>query len=104
MTSDSSNVNTTLKHCIDDLQHVKKIHKDFKPAAEFLSLFLRCQLLLKKCRTDRAWSIPVALATNECSSLQNDVKELLTLSYKLEFMFNGLSGDDINTLKIVSIP
>lgn len=95
-------VNKVLKTCISDLQHLKKMHRAFAPAAEFFSIFLQCQLLLRKCRTDRAWSIPAALATNECSSLQNDVKDLLKLSYKLEFMFSGLSTENLFTVKAVS--
>lgn len=95
--------NKIIKSCIDDLQHIKKMHKSFAPAAEFLSMFLQCQKLLQKCRTDRAWTVPAALATNECSSLQNDVKELVTLSYKLEFMFSGLSTENINSLKLIRI-
>lgn len=96
-------VNKVLKTCISDLQHLKKMHRAFAPAAEFFSIFLQCQLLLRKCRTDRAWSIPAALATNECSSLQNDVKDLLKLSYKLEFMFSGLSTENLFTVKAIRI-
>ena len=99
----SSNLNTAISSCIRDFQHIKNMNQGFSPAAEFLCLFLQCQQTLIKCRNDRTWSIPAAMATSSlCSSLQNDVADLMNNAYKLEFMYSGLSSENVNTLRLVS--
>ncbi|XP_065645057.1 integrator complex subunit 4 isoform X2 [Hydra vulgaris] len=100
----NSNMNTSILSCIKDFQHIKSMNQYFSPAAEFLCLFLECHQKLIKCRNDRTWSIPAAMATSSlCSSLQNDVVDLMNNSYKLEFMYSGLASENVNTLRLIRI-
>jgi len=92
-----------LKSIISDLNHIKCLHPAFKPVSEFLSIFLQCYKLLMQARRDRAWSVPAALATDECGPLHNVVEEIIKQSYRMEFTFSGLSSSDVNAVKLLRV-
>jgi len=93
-----------INSCLSDLNGLKKLHRSIRPSAEFLALFFKSYQMLRKCQNERTWNLPPALtASTECSSLQNDVENLLEMSYNMEYSFPGITSKSTCVLRMIRI-
>lgn len=97
-----STASNILEACIRDLNHVRRVSPRLAPNAHFQSLYIRCINLLYKVRAERTWSVPTPITAENNGFLTSAVEELLSLSYKLEHVFIGLSSQESASVKLVS--
>ena len=98
-----SSASHILEACIKDLNHVERASPRLAPTAHFQSLYIKCINLLYKIRAERTWSVPTPITSENSGFFTSAVKELLSMSYKLENMFLGLSSQESASVKLVRI-
>ena len=60
--------------------------------------------MLRKCQNQQTLDMPIALSSSmECTSLLNDMDNLIDTSYTLEYNFTGITSVTSCVLRLVSL-
>ena len=60
--------------------------------------------MLRKCQNQQTLDMPIALSSSmECTSLLNDMDNLIDTSYTLEYNFTGITSLTSCVLRLVSL-
>lgn len=82
-----------------DLSRLAAIDSAVSGAAEFTALFIGSQLLMEQVLSNRLWSNPASLATQQGNIIRTSITTLLQNCLKLQHMFMGLRSTELAAVK-----
>ncbi|XP_034232413.1 integrator complex subunit 4 isoform X1 [Thrips palmi] len=82
-----------------DLSRLATIDSAVSGAAEFTALFIGSQLLMEQVLSNRLWSNPASLATQQGNIIRTTITTLLQNCLKLQHMFMGLGSVELAAVK-----
>lgn len=87
-----------IHRCLPQLARLAQIDSAIAGPAQFISLFISCQMSLGKILNDSLWCCNVS-TTIQGNTVKHNIAQLLTLCLKLQYLFVGLEKIEMAAVK-----
>ncbi|XP_014277825.1 integrator complex subunit 4 [Halyomorpha halys] len=87
-----------IQSVLPQLDTLAKIDSSIAGPAQFITMFISCQILLGKILKDRLWCSNAA-TTIQGNAIKNNLTQLLSLCLKMQYLFVGLEKDELAAVK-----
>nr|CAD7442838.1 unnamed protein product [Timema bartmani] len=88
-----------MEACRHDLSRLATIDRAIPGALQFSALYISSQLLMMDILSNKLWSNPSALASQQGNVVKNCISQLLSQCLKLQHLYVGLNTEDLSCVK-----
>nr|CAD7263757.1 unnamed protein product [Timema shepardi] len=88
-----------MEACRHDLSRLATIDRAIPGALQFSALYISSQLLMIDILSNKLWSNPSALASQQGNVVKNCISQLLSQCLKLQHLYVGLNTEDLSCVK-----